>query len=72
MLLYFLPVRALGLDKPLRPNDQIVISCVNPLSDRVLAHFFDAPRHTRYQRWPERPENPSWSRAPVAATQGNI
>jgi len=69
MLLYFLPVRALGLGKPVRPNDRIVISCVNALGNRVLAHFFDAPRHPRYQRWLE---NPSWSRAPVAAMQWNL
>lgn len=58
MLLYFLPVRTLGLGKRLRPNDRKVISRVIPLGNCTLAHFFDAPRHPRYQRWPE---NPSWS-----------
>jgi hypothetical protein len=31
------------------------ISCVVALGNRLFAHFPDAPRHPRYQRWLEDP-----------------
>lgn len=55
MLLYFLPVRFPCPDRSPCPHDPKVVPCVIPLGDRLLRHLSSAPRHHRFQRWPENP-----------------
>lgn len=56
MFLYFLPVRFLCPGRfVMSLYVPKVLPCVAPLSDHLLPHLFGAPRHPRYQRWPENP-----------------